>query len=47
VRHQLDHVREQLGDAHETAQWYLGPFELPEPSKEQMEIVRAIAERAG
>jgi hypothetical protein len=47
VRHMLDHARERLVDAHETAQWYMGPFDLPEPSEDEVAEMRAIAERAG
>ncbi|MEX1252832.1 MAG: hypothetical protein WEE64_00685 [Dehalococcoidia bacterium] len=46
VRHMIDHLRQELEDAHETAQWYLGPFELPEPDEETLEVVPALYERA-
>lgn len=46
-RHVLDHTTEKLRDLHEDAQKYTGPFELPEPTDDDLASMREIVERAG
>ena len=46
-RHVLDDTTEQPQELHKDAQHYTGPFELPEPTEEDLASLRAIVERAG
>ena len=45
VRHMLDHTTERLVDLHEDAQIYVAPFELGEPSEEDVAAMRQQVER--
>jgi len=45
VRHMLDHTTERLVDLHEDAQTYVEPFELGEPSEEDVAAMREQVER--
>jgi hypothetical protein len=45
VRHMLDHTTERLVDLHKDAQIYAEPFELAEPSEEDVATMRDQVER--
>ena len=43
----LDHTREKLTGLHDDAQRYVGPFELPEATEDEVAWVHRIVEREG
>ena len=45
LRSMLDHITEKLAGLHEDAQRYVGPFELPEATEDEVAWVRRIVER--